>query len=92
MAVTVKDGVARNPEGRLASSCLSMADGARNLLTLGVSLAKVCRMGAYNPAHVLGLDGITGSLSPGLRADVLVCDARLNLHTVLAAGEEILLD
>jgi N-acetylglucosamine-6-phosphate deacetylase len=92
MAVTVKDGVARNPEGRLASSCLSMADGARNLLTLGVSLAEVCRMGAYNPAHVLGLDGITGSLSPGLRADVLVCDARLNLHTVLAAGEEILLD
>ena len=92
MAVTVKDGVARNPEGRLASSCLSMVDGARNLLGLGVSLADVCLMGAYNPAHVLGLDSMTGSLSPGLRADILVCDAKLNIHTVLAAGEKILLD
>ena len=51
----VKDGVARNAEGRIAGSCFTMADGARRLIEQGYSLPEVARIGAWNPAKALGL-------------------------------------
>ena len=85
--ITVKNRVARNDRGRLASSCYTMTDGARNLLKLGISLADVSRMGAYNPAVALGIENITGSVMVGKRADVIVTDDKLAISSVISAGE-----
>lgn len=87
--ITVKDRVARNEEGRLASSCYTMADGVRNLLKLGVSVPDIFRMGAYNPAVVLGIDGVAGSIAVGKRADILICDGELNVESVLVNGTAV---
>ena len=87
--ITVKDRVARNEEGRLASSCYTMADGVRNLLKLGVSVPDIFRMGAYNPAVVLGIDGEAGSIAVGKRADILICDGELNVESVLVNGTAV---
>lgn len=85
----VRDGVSRNANGNLASSTVSMAQGARNLRRLGVSIEEISRMGALNPARALGIDSFTGSIGDGQRADVLVCDGTLNCTAVFAAGERI---
>ena len=84
--ITVKDRVARNEAGRLSCSCYTMADGARNLLKLGVSVPDIFRMGAYNPAVVLGIDGVAGSIAVGKRADILICDGGLNVERVMING------
>ena len=85
--VTVKDKVARNTEGRLACSCYTMADGARNLLSIGVSIADIFRMGSYNPALVLGIEKDAGSIAVGKRADILICDGELNVEKVFIDGK-----
>lgn len=87
--VTVKNRVARNAEGRLASSCYTMADGVRNLLSIGVSVPDIFRMGSYNPATVLGIAEDAGSISVDKRADILICDEALNVETVLIDGKRI---
>ena len=87
--VTVKDKVARNSAGRLACSCYTMADGARNLLSIGVSVADIFRMGSYNPALVLGIEKDAGSIAVGKRADILICDGALNVERVLIDGKTI---
>ena len=86
---TVKNRVARNDEGRLASSCYTMADGARNLLGIGISVADIFRMGSYNPATVLGIEREAGSVAVGKRADILICDGSLNMETVLINGRVV---
>lgn len=86
--LTVKDGVCRNKFGTIASSCFTMADGARMLCRIGFSLSEIARVGSYNPALATGLDGEVGSIEVGKRADIIITDSRMNVKRVLVRGEE----
>jgi N-acetylglucosamine-6-phosphate deacetylase len=58
-------------DGTLAGSNLDMATAVVNASeTLQVDQAAAIRMASLNPAHALGLEQITGAISPGLRADL----------------------
>lgn len=85
----VKDGICRNPEGRIAGSCVSMLAGARNLLKMGVPLESVSVMASKNPAKAVGAFDKMGSIEIGKQADIIVCDKELNIKAVLIKGKRV---
>lgn len=85
----VKDGVCRNESGRIAGSCVSMLAGAKNLLKMGVPLSDISLMASLNPAKALSISSVTGSISVGKQADIIVCDNELNIKAVFVKGKKI---
>jgi len=69
---TVKDGVCRNAEGRLAGSTLT--------------LDRAVQMATLNPAKRLGLAGKKGVIAPGADADLVLLDERLHVAAVMTRG------
>jgi N-acetylglucosamine-6-phosphate deacetylase len=91
LPVVMSAGVARLKEGNsLAGSTLTMIDALRFVVReIGVSVADASRMASGNPARQLGLDGVTGSLAVGKRADALLLDDSLALRRVWIGGAEV---
>lgn len=85
----VKDGVCRNPDGRIAGSCVSIIAGARNLLGMGIPLEEISVMASLNPARAMGVDDKIGSIEQGKQADLIVCDEKLNIKAVFVKGKRI---
>ncbi|WP_067733870.1 N-acetylglucosamine-6-phosphate deacetylase [Novosphingobium naphthalenivorans] len=77
--IVMVDGTCRGSDGTLAGSALTMADALRNAMDmLGCDIVTASRMASGNPARFLRLDGETGTIAPGLRADLVHLDeARL---------------
>jgi N-acetylglucosamine-6-phosphate deacetylase len=47
-------------------------------------------MASLNPARLLGLDQVCGSIEPGKRADLVALDQRGNIKLTLIAGNPCL--
>jgi N-acetylglucosamine-6-phosphate deacetylase len=85
--VVVADRVARLARnGSIAGSTLTMDVALRNAVEAGLPLEDAAAMASTTPARVLGLDDEVGALEAGLRADLVVLDAGLNLKRVMRAG------
>src|SRR6185436_12247798 len=84
--VSVRDGVARGPDGVLAGSLLTMIEAVRNLHALGVPLEVELTAATAVPARVIA-EPNAGRLEVGLAADVVVLDDSLEIERVLLAGE-----
>lgn len=85
--VEVSDGAApMREDGTLAGTVLTMIEAVRNLHALGVSFEDAVGAATAVPARFLGRSDV-GVLEPGGRADVVVLDDRLDIVTVLCAGE-----
>ena len=67
--VTVKDGVARNSEGKLAGSTLTLDRALRNLVALGVPLKDAVRMATVLPRAASALQA-RRELSPSARTPI----------------------
>lgn len=80
--------VARNEDGVLAGSVLTMDAAVRNLHALGAPLVDAVGAATAVPARILG-DPELGRLAPGLPADVVVLDDRLEVARVLVGGETL---
>jgi N-acetylglucosamine-6-phosphate deacetylase len=85
--VEVSDGAApRREDGTLAGTVLTMVDAVRNLHALGVRFEDAVGAATTVPAAFLGRSDV-GVLEPGGPADVVVLDDRLEIVTVVCAGE-----
>ncbi|SRR5579875_18997 len=84
--VTVKDGVCRNSEGKLAGSTLTLDHAIRNLVALGVSLRDAVRMATILPARRLGIAGRKGILAIGADADLVALTPDLRVAAVMTRG------
>jgi N-acetylglucosamine-6-phosphate deacetylase len=84
--VKVSGGVARNAEGRLAGSTLTLDRALRNMIALGVPLASALRMVTANPARQIGLGTRKGVLAPGADADLVFLDDKLEVSGVMTRG------
>ena len=74
-SIRLEDGRLTAEDGTLAGSNLDMAAAVANATRLmGVDLAAAVRMGSINPARAIGIEGTTGALCPGLRADLALLD------------------
>lgn len=90
MLTRVRKGVAKNNEGRLASSTLTLFEAVKNIMEFtGISLEKAVRMASLNPAKVTGLDKVTGSIECGKRADLAVIDEYFNIMYVFSKGRKV---
>ena len=87
LTVEVREGVARLAgSGAIAGSTLTMAAAVKYAVQVaGLPLEDVVRAATASPARLLGLDEV-GALAPGLRADLVVLDDRLDVQRVLHAG------
>jgi len=72
----------------LAGSALTMDQALRNLVSLGLSPAAASDRVSRFPAEYLGLRD-RGTLSRGLRADIVVLDPSLNIRSVVLAGRQL---
>jgi N-acetylglucosamine-6-phosphate deacetylase len=84
--VKVSGGVARNAEGKLAGSTLTLDRALRNMVTLGVPLPSALRMVTANPARQIGLGSRKGVLAPGADADLVFLDDKLEISGVMTRG------
>jgi N-acetylglucosamine-6-phosphate deacetylase len=86
LEVKVSGGVARNAEGKLAGSTLTLDRALRNIVALGVPLASALRMVTANPARQIGLGARKGVLAPGADADLVLLDDKLEISGVMTRG------
>ncbi|HXQ26666.1 MAG TPA: N-acetylglucosamine-6-phosphate deacetylase [Candidatus Acidoferrales bacterium] len=84
--VAVKDGVARNAEGKLAGSTLTLDRALRNIVALGVPLTDAVRMATVLPARRLGLAGKKGIIAVGADADLVALTPDLRVAGVMTRG------
>lgn len=91
LAVTVRDGVCREQDGRLAGSTLTMDRGLKNLAewleaTPFGTLLQVVAMATREPARLLGLSR-KGKIQPGMDADLVLLGRNLQVGKTFVAGE-----
>lgn len=84
--VDVRDGVARNSEGKLAGSTLTLDRAIRNVVSWGVPLIDAIRMATVLPARRLGVAGKKGVIAPGADADIVALTPELRVAGVMTRG------
>jgi N-acetylglucosamine-6-phosphate deacetylase len=84
--VTVKGGVVRNSEGKLAGSTLTLDRALRYMVEVGVPFADALRMATILPARRLGLAGKKGILAIGGDADLVLLTPDLHVAGVMTRG------
>jgi N-acetylglucosamine-6-phosphate deacetylase len=81
------EGKLLDPDGVISGSALDMASAVRNACDLlGLSLPEAVRMASTQPAEFLGMQGETGSIRAGLRADLLQVDEGLQVRRSWIGG------
>lgn len=77
-------------EGELNGSLLTMNKAVRNMMRhTGINIIDAFRMASTNPARLLGLDSMLGSLEVGKKANLIFVDEEMNVHRVFFQGEQI---
>ena len=91
LGVTVAGGVARLAgTGAIAGSTATMDQVVRHAGTrAGLPAVDAAAAASATPARRLGLAAETGSLTPGLSADVVLLDEEFRLTTVIARGTAV---
>ena len=84
--LSIRDGVARGPDGVIAGSLLTMIEAIRNLHGLGVPLEDALSAATAVPAAVIG-ERRAGRIEVGLPADLVVLDDNLGVERVFVGGE-----
>ena len=78
---------ARNSDGTLAGSLLTMPTAARRMRDVtGATWDELAKITSANPADLLG-DTDRGRLSPGKRADIVIVDAQLQPVATILEGK-----
>lgn len=84
--IKVEGGRTRNERGSIAGSVISMRDAVRTVRGLGLSETDTARVASLNPARLLGLDGVCGSIEEGKRADLTALDADGRVRLTIVGG------
>ncbi len=84
--ISVKNGRTQNAHGSIAGSVITMLDAVRLMLSLGVSESAVARMASLNPARLLGIENVCGSIEEGKRADLVAIDQKGDVKLTIIGG------
>ncbi|MDR1116946.1 MAG: N-acetylglucosamine-6-phosphate deacetylase [Oscillospiraceae bacterium] len=87
--VSVASGKAHLSDGTIAGSTSNLMDCMRYMVSIGIPLISALKMCTINPARILGVDGLMGSISPGKYANMVLIDAGFNVKSVYIKGREV---
>lgn len=77
-------------EGHLAGSHLTLDHACRNVMRhTGYGLCHAIRFASLNPARLLGIDHLVGSIAPGKLANLILIDDMVNVRHVFLRGQWI---
>lgn len=85
--IAVENRRTRNERGSIAGSVITMHDAFVQMRSLGFSDAEVSKMASANPARLLGLDDLRGSIEVGKRADLVGIRPDGSIEFVMIGGE-----
>ena len=87
----VKDGIAFTPDkSGMASSIYRMIDMFQHMTrVIGVDVVSASAMFSTNPAKIIHVDHLTGSIVRGKQADVIVLDENFDLKKTVVKGIQI---
>lgn len=89
-SIHVENGRVTGEDGTLAGSNLDMASAVANAVKmLRVDRATAVKMASANPASAIGIDDVTGSIAPGLRADLALLDSDGRVLRTWIGGAEL---
>ena len=90
----IEDGIHYGPDlnydyrGWLAGSRMTLENACRNVMKhTGYGLCHAIRMATINPARLLGIDHLVGSLEPGKKANLILIDDTVRVKEVILEGE-----
>ncbi|HHW45964.1 MAG TPA: N-acetylglucosamine-6-phosphate deacetylase [Clostridiales bacterium] len=84
----IKEGnTALLENGSIAGSVITLNQAVKKAVKFGVEKEKAILSATLNPARVINMDNIIGSIEVGKRADLLVTDKELNIQKVFIKGK-----
>ena len=90
LGVTVTNGKCMLRDGSsLAGSTITLLQGVRIAVSLGIPLAQAVMAASASCAQVMGMEDKIGSIAPGKYADMVLLDSGLNIKNVYIDGKEI---
>lgn len=86
--VIIEDGVAKMPDRKAFAGSVATTDRlVRNMVRLaGASLPDAIEMMTATPARIIGKSGVTGTVAPGRKADLVLFDEDIHIQKVLTDG------
>ena len=87
--IVVKNRRTANASGSIAGSVISMLDAVRLMHSLGVSYVELAQMASSNPARLLGIYDVCGSIEVGKRADLVALDQNGNVKLTIVGGHRV---
>ena len=87
--ISVANGRTSNSSGSIAGSVITIDDAFKNVRLLGFSLLETSQMTSRNPSRLLGLNDSVGTIEVGKRADLVVCNADLEIEKVFVGGRSL---
>jgi N-acetylglucosamine-6-phosphate deacetylase len=91
LKVIIEDGVAKLPDRSAFAGSVATADRlVRNMVGMAeVPLLDAVRMMTITPSRIMKVDNITGSIIPGLAADLVIFDKDISIQTTMVKGKII---
>jgi N-acetylglucosamine-6-phosphate deacetylase len=83
----VKDGFCRLENGTINGNMHDLGYCVRKAISFGIPPESAWKMASLNPARVIGIDHITGSVEQGKDADIIVTDDEFNVKFVMVKGK-----
>ena len=87
--VVLRDRAARLPDGTLAGAASDLFEDMCNAIRFGIPYQEAILAATMNPARVIGAEEEIGSIAPGKRADLVVCDSSLRRKEVYIRGRRV---
>jgi N-acetylglucosamine-6-phosphate deacetylase len=87
---SVRNGVARTPEGGLSGSTLTMDRAVRNMMKFtSKPLEEILPMATSVPASEMGIAGFKGTLKPGYDADLVLLNQSFSVEKTIVKGKVV---
>lgn len=87
--IDVIDGLARLEDGTINGAASNLYENMRHLIKIGIPRNDAIRMSTYNPAKVLNILDMTGTLETGKWANFVVADGDMHIKDVYVKGKKV---
>ncbi len=85
--VSVAGGRTQNERGSIAGSVITMLDAVKQMCAIDFTESEVSRMASANPARLLGIEKMHGTIEAGKRADLVALDEKGNVKLTMVGGK-----